>query len=136
MITDETSSPAPQRLESPQSRGGKKRRLRTIVNVRSFVAHVLRELEADRMDADKARALLFGAKILADLIKDGDLEERIAALEASGVQGAVQAELSNALLRLKQALPPEQYKAALLAIIGDGGEGAGGGAQRARRTAP
>lgn len=71
--------------ESPQARGGKKRRLRSIINVRSFVAHVLRELEGDRMDADKARALLYGAKILAELIQGSSVEERIAALEQKGV---------------------------------------------------
>lgn len=117
MITKESEN------QSPQSRGGRRRRLRTIANVRAFVSHVLREIEADRIEADRGRAILFGAKILADLIVKTDLEARMARLEASGAQGVVHAELSSALVRLKQALSPEQYEAALRALAEDVGEG-------------
>jgi hypothetical protein len=68
---------------SPQSRGGRRRRLRTLENVRVFVAQTLRELEdhAEPGDPTVAKVKLYGAQILAGLIEKSDLERRVVALE-------------------------------------------------------
>lgn len=69
--------------DAPAARGP---RLHTIANVRTFVARVLRRVDAGTkpgapLDPTRARVLLYGASILAQLVTDGELEERIAALE-------------------------------------------------------
>lgn len=71
------------------SAGGKRRRLRSVGNVRAFVANVLRAVE-DQAQAEGgpglgdplvARVLIHGAQVLATIIRDTDLEERVARIE-------------------------------------------------------
>ena len=66
---------------SQLSAGGKQRRLRSLGNVRGFVASVLRRVEAGDLDPDVGRVLLYGSNILAGLIEGEGLEARVAALE-------------------------------------------------------
>jgi hypothetical protein len=54
--------------------------------VRTFVADVLRRVEAQQMGPERARVLFYGAQILAGLVQGTDLEERIAALERTGAR--------------------------------------------------
>jgi len=64
----------------------KKRQLRTLADVRRFIASVICRLEEscpdkNLLDAGTAGRLGYLANILAGIIKDSDLEKRIALLE-------------------------------------------------------
>jgi hypothetical protein len=74
----------------PRRRG---RRLKSIENLRSFVADVLRRVEAGvppgaPLDAARARVMLYGASILVSAITGSELEERIARIEAAQTTAA------------------------------------------------
>lgn len=60
----------------------KKRRLKTIEDVRRYLATVLLRTEAGELDAQIAGRLAYVANVLIRAIHDGDLERRIADLEA------------------------------------------------------
>jgi hypothetical protein len=69
----------------PKKRG---RRLYNLQNVRTLLADVLRQVEADDpADLDpgqrvaRARVLIYGGMAVAELIKGTDLEQRLSALE-------------------------------------------------------
>lgn len=67
----------------PKRRG---RRLRSIENVRAFVADVLRKVEGSvpegaQLDVARARVMLYGASILASLVQGSDFEDRLRELE-------------------------------------------------------
>lgn len=67
---------------------GPPKRFRTLSGVRRFVANVLAKLEdpTQDIDKDKARVMFYGAKILAELIKESELEVRVRALEERSIQ--------------------------------------------------
>lgn len=72
------NSPASKRLRTPK-------RFRTMGGVRRFVAHVLTELWNNKdIEPDRARVAIYGAKVLADLITDSELEVRMTKLEQRG----------------------------------------------------
>lgn len=56
-------------------------RLKSLVEVRRFLAKVLNGLDAGEIDESKARTLGYLCSILKDVIRDSDLEQRIAKLE-------------------------------------------------------
>jgi hypothetical protein len=58
------------------------RRLDSQDDIRRALAHVYREVEADRMPVQKGRALIYAALAISQVITETDLEARIAALEA------------------------------------------------------
>lgn len=58
------------------------RRLQTVTSVRRMVARTLRKLEAGQAEPDSARVMIYGGKILAELIQGEELSARMAALEA------------------------------------------------------
>jgi hypothetical protein len=66
------------------------RKLETIADVRRCLARALRALEKGDMPPDKAKALIYGYKTLAELIRGSDFEERLARLEGSRALEAVQ----------------------------------------------
>ncbi|MGD9826043.1 hypothetical protein [Desulfobacter sp.] len=55
--------------------------LKSLSDLRRFVGKVLNELYRDEMPEGRARALFHGASVLKDVIRDGDLEQRISQLE-------------------------------------------------------
>ncbi len=57
------------------------RQLKTQADVKRALAWVWRELEADRMPVPKAKALIYGALSLSQVMTEHDLEERLRALE-------------------------------------------------------
>lgn len=61
----------------------RKRRFRSVTAVRNYVSRVLKDLEAytEPGDVEAARAKLYGAKVMAELISRTDLENRLRALE-------------------------------------------------------
>ena len=80
------TSPSPPAKPSTGPRG---RRLGNLRNVRTMLADVLRQVEgedpvplkpSDRIA--RARALIYGAQVLGELIKGSDVEVRLEALEA------------------------------------------------------
>lgn len=58
-----------------------RRRLKTVGNLRAMVAQALRDLENGAIDAEKARAICYGAQILGKLIESEDIEKRLQELE-------------------------------------------------------
>jgi hypothetical protein len=63
--------------------GGKQIRLRTVANVRSYLATLMRALkDGTETDIDKARVMIYACKVMSDLITGATVEERIDALES------------------------------------------------------
>jgi hypothetical protein len=62
------------------------RSLKTQDDIARALAHVYRELDADRVDPVKARALVYCALSLSQVLGEHDLEKRVEALEASTSQ--------------------------------------------------
>lgn len=58
-------------------------RLKTLADVRRFLARVANDLDADIIEKDKARCLGYLCSTLQAVIRDSTLEERVAALEKS-----------------------------------------------------
>lgn len=56
-------------------------RLKTLSDIRRFLARVLNDLDADRIPESKAKALGYICSIMKDIIRDSDLEQRIEKLE-------------------------------------------------------
>lgn len=56
-------------------------RLKNLADCRRFLARVANDLHRGDMDMGKARSLTYVISELRATIKDGDLEERLAALE-------------------------------------------------------
>ena len=57
------------------------RSLKNQSDISRALAHVYREVDADRMDVGKARALIYCALSLSTVLSENDLEGRILALE-------------------------------------------------------
>lgn len=57
------------------------KRLKTMQDVRKFLAFATNEFSLDRMDAQKAKAIAYLCSILHQIIKNSDLESRIEELE-------------------------------------------------------
>ncbi len=56
-------------------------RLKNLLDVRRFLARVLNDLDANRIQESKAKALGYLCSIMKDIIRDSDLEQRIVKLE-------------------------------------------------------
>ena len=62
-----------------QKKGHK--RLKTLQDVRKFLAFTTNQFNLDLIDAQKAKAIAYLCSILHQIIKNGDLESRIDELE-------------------------------------------------------
>lgn len=60
-----------------------RRPLKTQDDIRRALAHVYRELEADRVDPGKARVLIYCALSLSQVLGEHELEKRVEALETN-----------------------------------------------------
>ena len=58
-----------------------KRRLKTMDDVRRFLAYVVNQLNRDEMESAKASKLGYLCQILARVIESNDLEARVSVLE-------------------------------------------------------
>ena len=58
-----------------------KRRLKTMDDIRRFLADVVNQLNRDEMEVNKASKLGYLCQILARVIEGNDLEARVAELE-------------------------------------------------------
>jgi hypothetical protein len=56
-------------------------RIKSLVDVRRFMARTLNDLDTDKITESKARTLGYLCSVLRDVIKDSDLESRILKLE-------------------------------------------------------
>lgn len=56
-------------------------RLKSLLDIRRFMARIANQLNRDVIDAGKARTLAYICSIMASIVKDADLETRIDALE-------------------------------------------------------
>ncbi|NIN00861.1 MAG: hypothetical protein GTO24_23095 [candidate division Zixibacteria bacterium] len=59
----------------------RRRRLKTIVDVRRYLAHLIHSTEAGEIDPQTAGRLAYISNILLRAIEGGDLERRVDALE-------------------------------------------------------
>lgn len=56
-------------------------RLKSLSDIRRFMARVLNDLDSDKINETKARTLGYLCSVLRDVVKDSDLEARILKLE-------------------------------------------------------
>lgn len=82
MSTSETPGPTatPPPGKAPRPR---RRRLRSLANLKGALAAVVRLLEAGELEPKRANAMVYALSTLAGLIETHDLERRIAQLEAT-----------------------------------------------------
>jgi len=59
----------------------KKRRLKSLADIRKFLAHILNEYENGQADETKVKTVAYACNILSSIIRDSELENRIEALE-------------------------------------------------------
>lgn len=59
----------------------KKRRLKSLDDLRRYLAWTLNQLESGEIDDARAKTAAYCTNIMAGIIRDSDLEARIAALE-------------------------------------------------------
>lgn len=57
------------------------RRLKTLEDVRRYLAHLIKAIEADEIEASKGGRLAYISSILIRAIEGTDLEKRVAELE-------------------------------------------------------
>ena len=55
--------------------------LKTLADVRRFIARITNELYQDAIPESRARALIYAGSVLKSIIESSDLESRIAELE-------------------------------------------------------
>ena len=61
--------------------GGGRRRLKTLQDLRRFLARVTNDLDADRITESKARCFGYLASTMSTIIRDSELEQRVSELE-------------------------------------------------------
>jgi len=61
-------------------------RLKSLLDIRRFMARVLNDLDADKISESKARTLGYLCSVLRDIIKDSDLESRVLKLEQEALK--------------------------------------------------
>lgn len=59
------------------------RRFKTLEDTRKALAAYLRAIETGKLDKDVGRVLIYGCNTLAAIIRDGDIERRLEALESA-----------------------------------------------------
>lgn len=59
----------------------RKRRLKTLTDLRRYLGHVLNQFEQGEIDSHHVRTVAYSVNILSNIIDNGDLEARIEALE-------------------------------------------------------
>lgn len=59
----------------------KKRRLKSLSDIRKYLSHVLNEYENGQADETKVKTISYACNVLSSIVKDADLEARVDALE-------------------------------------------------------
>jgi len=65
----------------------KQRRLKSVEDVRRYLANVLLRVEAQELDAQVAGRMSYISNVLLKAIADGELERRVAMLEKTVARG-------------------------------------------------
>ena len=65
----------------------RKRRLKTLQDLRRWLADVGNRLENGKIEAAHARTVAYVVSVMAGIIKDGDLESRLEAIEKQMMEG-------------------------------------------------
>lgn len=62
------------------------KRLKTLADLRRFLAAQITALDRNEIDENRLRCLSYGLGVLASIIKDSDLEERLTKLEKAAAE--------------------------------------------------
>lgn len=62
------------------------KRLKTLADLRRFLASKITALDRNEIDENKLRCFAYALSIMAAIIKDSDIEERLTALEAQAAE--------------------------------------------------
>jgi hypothetical protein len=62
------------------------KRLKTLSDIRRYLASAINDLDAGNLEESKARCLTYMLSILSQVIRDSDLESRLAALEKAAAE--------------------------------------------------
>lgn len=62
------------------------KRLKTLADLRRFLAAQITALDKNEIDENRLRCLAYGLGVLSGIIKDSDLEERLKALEKAAAE--------------------------------------------------
>ena len=68
----------------------RQRRLKSVEDVRRYLANVLLRVEGGQLDAQVAGRMAYISNILLKAIADGELERRVASLEKQREKGAAE----------------------------------------------
>ena len=60
-----------------------RRRLNSLDDLRRYAADVVNRLESGKLDEMQAKSRMYCVNVLSGVLKDGELEERVSALEAA-----------------------------------------------------
>ena len=80
-IRTKTKKKSPAKPIAKKKRALSKRRLKTMADVRRFLADVINKLNRDEIDIHKAKGLGYLCQILIKSIEGSDLENRVLELE-------------------------------------------------------
>lgn len=59
----------------------KKKRLKSLNDIRQFLSAIINELYQERIDENRAKSFGYLCNILSGIVKDSDIESRLEALE-------------------------------------------------------
>lgn len=62
------------------------KRLKTLSDLRRFLAAQITALDKNEIDENRLRCVSYALGVLASIIKDGDLEQRLTALEQAAAE--------------------------------------------------
>ena len=65
-------------------------RLKTLSDVRRFLARVTNDLNGEKIDENRARCFGYLASVMKDLIRESDIEEMVKKLETALLNGGAQ----------------------------------------------
>ena len=57
------------------------RKLKTLEDMRRYLAHLIKAIEADKIEPTKGGRLVYASSVLIRAIEDADLEKRVTELE-------------------------------------------------------
>lgn len=60
----------------------KKRRLKTLGDVRRYLADALNRFEREEIDESRVKTIAYAVNVLAGIVKDADLEQRVTEIES------------------------------------------------------
>jgi hypothetical protein len=65
------------------------KRLKTLADIRRFLASAINDLDAGKLEESKARCPTYMCSILSQVIRDSDLEQRLETLEKQAAERGI-----------------------------------------------